>query len=116
MTESALDNAQLLSMLDGIEEAIGADVTWSDLPPALEAEVVSAALATESPPRVSGTRPKIDVTTAPFAGLSSELRRYPDAAPRRAGTGPRVRGSTSAVLASFNWGPPARGDSDGFGT
>jgi hypothetical protein len=119
-TETASKDNDIASMLDSIEEAIGADMSWSDVPPPAagddgEVEVVqvieidaapvpaltmNAPAAEEPPPEPPNAAPEIP----PFHGISSELSTYPDPTPRPAGIGGFVRGSTRDIMGLFKWG------------
>jgi hypothetical protein len=115
MTQQSPD-IDIASMLDSIEEAI----TWSSVPPPPEAGRVSARpgadvetvlieveAAANEPSGLAA--PEVEPSPLPraedaFTGISCELRSYPDAPPRPAGVGPRVRGSAQTVMQGFRWG------------
>jgi hypothetical protein len=94
----------IASMLDSIEEAIDADIDWSSVPPP-PAETEMESLFVDVEAAANETEPSSgEAAEKAFEGISCELRVYPDARPRPAGVGARVRGSTRDVMAGFRWG------------
>jgi hypothetical protein len=95
---------EIASMLDSIEEAIDADITWSSVPPPPEEQPLDSLFVdveAAANDRDAGPAPRAE---RPFDGISCELRTYPDPPPRPAGIGARVRGSTRDVMERFRWG------------
>jgi hypothetical protein len=119
-SETASKDNDIASMLDSIEEAIGADMSWSDVPPpdaseggeveviqVIELDAAPAPVLTMNAPAAEEPLPEPLLSApepAPFQGISSELRTYPDPTPRPAGVGGFVRGSTRDVMGLFKWG------------
>ena len=124
MNQEPTDTSVIAQMLDSIEEAIGADISWSSVPPPVIAsdhddDVASSTRATAS--TVAGTtesngraaaapaaaRAKPRRTTHPFEGLSAELRVYPDPPPplgeRMTERRPLAQGTARDVIAKFHW-------------
>jgi hypothetical protein len=124
-TETAAKDNDIASMLDSIEEAIGADMSWSDVPPVPpavageegEVEVIQVIEIDDAPvpvltmnapaseePYAAPEEPYVAPEIPPFQGISSELSTYPDPTPRPAGIGGFVRGSTRDIIGLFKWG------------
>jgi hypothetical protein len=132
MNDETSDHSDIASMLDSIEEAIGADISWSSLPPPITLEVEAPEVSNvPNPPPAVTVAPTDDVhreeahreeahreeahreeqhvelaprDAHPFHGISSALRTYPDPAPRTAGVGGLVHGSARDVMNRFKWG------------
>jgi hypothetical protein len=116
MNDEISKESDIASMLDSIEEAIGADISWSSLPPPITMEVeaempalprAAPAVTLAAPAERDHEEEHLELAPRdahPFHGISCELRAYPDPPPRTAGVGGLVRGSARDVMDRFKWG------------